>query len=68
MVSCVKADLDTVIYYLTGKYMEMNGTDNISRGKTEGTRLVKEIGLNVTADPIMNPFARQDWGFSHLDP
>jgi hypothetical protein len=61
MVSCVKADLDTIIYYLTGKDMEMNGTDNISRGKTEGTRLGREIGLNTTANPIMNPFARHDW-------
>jgi hypothetical protein len=37
MVSCVKADFAPVIYYLTGKDMEMNGIDNISRGKTEGT-------------------------------
>jgi hypothetical protein len=62
MVSCVKADFAPIIYYLTGKDMEMNGIDNISRGKTEGTRMLREVGLNVTADPIMNPFARQDWG------
>jgi hypothetical protein len=62
IVSCVKADFAPVIYYLTGKDMEMNGIDNISRGKTEGTRMLREVGLNVTADPIMNPFARQDWG------
>jgi hypothetical protein len=64
MVSCVKADFVSIIYYLTGKDMERNGTDNISRGKTEGTRLRREVGLNVTADPIINPFARQDWGLS----
>ena len=24
--------------------------------------MLREVGLNVTADPILNPFARQNWG------
>jgi hypothetical protein len=40
----------------------MAGTDYTSRGKAGGMRLAGEVGINVTANDVLNPFARQDWG------
>jgi hypothetical protein len=46
MVSCVKADLDTIIYYLTGKDMEMNGTDKTSvMVRLRGLAWLRRLGL-----------------------
>ena len=62
MVSCVKTDFGAFSFYLSGPEMEWNGIDDISRGKTEAVRTMGEVGLNVTANTVMNPFAHQPWG------
>jgi hypothetical protein len=62
MVSCVQSDMELIARHTSGKDMEENGTDDTSRGKAGGLRLAGEVGLNVTANDVLNPFARQDWG------
>jgi hypothetical protein len=62
MVSCVQSDMKLVARHTSGKEMEENGTDDTSRGKAGGLRLAGEVGLNVTANDVLNPFAQQDWG------
>ena len=62
MVSCVKTDFAAFSFYLSGPEMEGNGIDDISRGKTEAVRTMGDVGLNVKANTVLNPFARQSWG------
>jgi hypothetical protein len=62
MASCVTADFGAFTFHLPGWHMEMNGVDDISRGKAEKMHLMGSVGLNATANPVLNPFSQQNWG------